>query len=151
MGIDPLGPAEAGRPGLPPTTAKTGFASQPSEHQEIPLNLHDLIVTSPQTTFFFRAAGPAPAHTPIFAGDVLVIDKAAPLKDGVLVVALDGEAFLVCRLRRQGQQWLLASETPGVPPMLITDPAQVFGRITHVVHPVPLFQAESVKPEGDSA
>ena len=142
MGAEPLGPAENDHHGLPPAPPKTGFASQPSEHQEIPLSLNDLIVPSPQTTFFFRAQGPVPEQTPIYEGDVLVIDKAAPLRDGVLVVAVDEDVFIIARLRREGATWMLASETPGMPPLLVTDQTQIFGRITAVVHQVPVLRQE---------
>src|SRR5215472_16228465 len=88
MPLDPLGKAGPSSNALPPTQERTGFASQPSEHQELPLNLNDLIVRHVGGTFYFRADGPPFDVLDIHAGDVLVIDRVEDIASGRLVVAV---------------------------------------------------------------
>nr|MBA3824240.1 hypothetical protein [Ktedonobacterales bacterium] len=68
MPLDPLGQAGASDNPLPPSRPKTGFTSQPSEHQERELNLHDLVVKHPHAVFYFRATGVSTETVQILEG-----------------------------------------------------------------------------------
>jgi len=60
--------------------------------EERPLDIHDLMVKNPSSTFFMKMESDGPDGTDIKAGDTLVIDRShSPKRGNVLVVAEDGE------------------------------------------------------------
>ena len=57
-----------------------------------PLDIHDYLVKHPASTFFMKMEGEGPEGSGIYAGDMLVIDRAITAKKGNLaVVIVDGE------------------------------------------------------------
>lgn len=64
-----LGRATRNRLGLPNRPPKTGFASQPAEHAEIPLDFNALLAPNPLGIYCFEAQAPASeGKVPIFQG-----------------------------------------------------------------------------------
>lgn len=60
--------------------------------EERPLDIHDLMVKNPSSTFFMKMESDGPEGTDIKAGDTLVIDRSlSPKRGSILVVAEDGE------------------------------------------------------------
>ena len=57
-----------------------------------PLDIHDYLVKHPASTFFMKMEGDGPEDSGVFAGDMLVIDRAITAKKGNLAVVIaDGE------------------------------------------------------------
>src|SRR5215469_10829031 len=136
MPIDPLGNAGASQNALPFSPPKTGFASQPAEHQELPLDLHDLIVKHTQGTFYFRASGESFGKIEVYDGEVVIVDRVLDIQDGRLVVAVDNEEFLVRWVEKRVSGWFLVTDNEGDAPIQILDSNMVFGVVTHVIHEV---------------
>src|SRR5215469_1738759 len=127
MPIDPLGNAGPSQNALPFSPPKTGFASQPAEHQELPLNLYDLVVKHTQATFYFRASGPPFDAIHIYEGDVVIVDRVLDIQDGRLVVAVDNEEFIVRWVEKRVNGWFLVTDNEEDAPILILDSSTVFG------------------------
>ena len=71
-------------------------------------------------------------------GDVLVVDRSLPAKEGAIVIAaLDGE-LTVKRLRRKGQAIELWPENEAYPVIRVQPDQEchVMGVVTNVIHPV---------------
>ncbi len=120
------------------TTVKrmlTGFPSPAEDMAEAPLSLDHLLVQRPASTFFVEMAGDALLDSGIFAGDVLVVDRALyPTYGAVVVAALDGE--LVARHYCPDSEAVhLLPAHPDVAPISVFDRSryQLWGVVTGVV------------------
>lgn len=111
-----------------------GFPSPADDHLEGQLDLHQLMVQRPASTFFARADGES-MMPDIHSGDLLVVDRSLQAQDGDIVVAtLDG-GLTVKRLRKTAEGWALASDNTAFPTFPI-DPeqgVQVWGVVTYSV------------------
>jgi DNA polymerase V len=96
-----------------------GFPSPADDYVEQRLSLDEHLVQHRESTFFMRVAGDSMREIGIFDGDLLVVDRALPAKDGCVVIAvLDGE-FTVKQLINTPQGQLLRSAHPDYPDMQI--------------------------------
>lgn len=113
-----------------------GFPSPAEDYPGQRLDLHQLLVKHPHSTFFLRARGQSMLGAGIHDGDLLVVDRSLEARDGsVAVVLLDGE-FTLKRLRRQaGRVWLQA-ENPDFPDIHPGPESQMelWGVVSHVIH-----------------
>ena len=113
-----------------------GFPSPADDYIETQIDLHDLLVTSPASTFFMRASGDAMAAAGIFDGDLLVIDRSVDARPGRYVVCTHAGSFLLRRLEgRPPRLWLVALD--GVSPPLPLEEggdAELWGVVVHAVH-----------------
>lgn len=81
----------------------TGFPSPAREFAEAPLDLHRLLVKNTPATYFFRLADDAPEFK-LFAGDLLVVDRALEAAAGALVlVVIEGEHVIRKLVDREGK------------------------------------------------
>ena len=85
-----------------------GFPSPADDHIEAVLDLNELLIRNPPSTFFVRAAGWSMVRAGILDGEILIVDRSEPPCHGDIVVAcLDGE-FCVKWLRVRGRRvWLV--------------------------------------------
>jgi len=115
--------------------ACTGFSAAGTDFRDTRLRLDDLIVPNPASTFFLRAEGESELGGCIHAGDILVVDRAAPTGNNSLVVAVvHGELVLRLLVRRTGR-WMLLSGRPEASRLEESD-FQIWGKVTYVLHPV---------------
>ena len=122
-----------------------GFPSPADDYIESQIDLHDLLVTSPSSTFFMRASGDAMAAAGIFHGDLLVIDRSVEARPGRYVICTHAGAFLLRRLEGQPPRlWLVAMDglTPALPLGEGSD-AELWGVVVHAVHHLPAGRAAS--------
>lgn len=122
-GSHPFGPA-APAPATEPdrgwpllaTPVPAGFPSPADEAVERRLSLDDHLIRQPESTFLMRVQGDALAGAGIRDGDLLVVDRAAPVTAGSLVVAVSAGAFALRRVGRdlQGRRVLQAVD-PATP------------------------------------
>lgn len=81
----------------------TGFASPAESYVEKRLDLNELIVNDPFTTFFFRYTGPATLG--VKTNNVLVIDRSFEPHEGDLVVIAEKECFKIRKYEGQSNVW----------------------------------------------
>jgi len=82
-----------------------GFPSPADDYIERHLDLRQLLIPHPASTFLARAQGDSMIELGIHNGDILIVDRAVePLHNDVVVAALDGD--LVCKILDKQQQGL---------------------------------------------
>lgn len=64
------------------------------------LDINDLVVKNPTSTFFVRVEGDSMEGAGIFSGDVLVVDRSVTARSGHIVVAAINGEMVVKRLQR---------------------------------------------------
>lgn len=126
---------EVARPKAAQQTAPiTMFASRPSAGFPAPgddqveniLDINDLVVKNPASTFFVRVEGDSMVGAGIFSGDVLVIDRSKDPKDGLIVVAAVNGELVVKRLSINGTEHRLLSENESYAPIMIGEDEECF-------------------------
>lgn len=100
---------------------QAGFPAPGDDQIEKVLDINDLVVHNPASTFFVRVEGDSMEGTGIFSDDVLVVDRSLTPKDGSIVVAAVYGEMVVKRLRAQGNTHILASENSRFEPIVINE------------------------------
>jgi len=115
-----------------------GFPSPADDYVEKRLDLNELLIKKPSSTFFVRAEGESMLGAGIHPGDVLVVDRSVHAGVGKIVVcALDGE-LTVKRLRSKEGKLVLAPENPDYSDIPIREEVEmvIWGVVTSVIHNV---------------
>jgi len=98
----------------------TGFPNpaldRRGKDQAFALDLNQLLVRRPSSTYLFQISGHHWAGHGVYDGDVAVIDRALPARDSDLVIAWQSSGFVVSRQRS------------------LPDDCQPWGVITAVIH-----------------
>ena len=114
-----------------------GFPSPAEDYVEMSLDLNRELVRNPASTFFARVRGVSMTGEGIGDGDLLVIDRAAEVRDGALAVCfIDGE-FTLKRVRTdqgEGCLWLVPAN-PDYVPLRVTqeNDFRIWGVVKHVI------------------
>lgn len=98
-----------------------GFPAPADDLVEKALDINDLVIQNPASTFFVRVQGDSMEGAGIFSGDVLVVDKAVTPVDGKIVVAAIYGEMVVKRLKKRGAGFELQSEQEGYEPISVAD------------------------------
>lgn len=113
-----------------------GFPSPADGYLDKELDLNELMVDSPPSTFFVRVEGDSMTGAGIFSGDMLIVNRAKEPTDGKIIIAvLDGE-LTVKRLRIKRDQTIqLEAENIAYQPILVTKEREfsIWGVVTGVV------------------
>lgn len=100
---------------LSSVSIQAGFPSPAADYSTRALDLNELLIEQPESTFFWRVRGPSMSGAGILEGSILVVDRALPARHGMIVVAaLDGE-FTVKRLYQRGSDVRLQAAHPDYP------------------------------------
>lgn len=99
---------------------QAGFSAPGDDLIESVLDINDLVVKNPASTFFVRVEGESMEGAGIFSGDVLVIDRSLIPKDGSIVVAAVYGEMVVKRLLKHGDTHILASENVQYEPIQVS-------------------------------
>ena len=105
---------------------QAGFPAPGDDQVEKVLDINDLVVKHPSATFFVRVEGDSMEGAGIFSGDVLVVDREVPPRDGSIVVAAVFGEMVVKRLKAQGNSYVLASENADYEPIVVTEDDDCF-------------------------
>lgn len=120
------------------TSVSAGQPCAADEQRNEWLDLNDYLVEHPADTFFVRVQGESMLEAGIHDGDLLIVDRAKPIRNHAIVVAyLNGECT-VKRLSKQGENLMLMPENAEFEPIPVTPDMQfdVFGVVTNVIHAV---------------
>lgn len=119
------------------TPVKAGFPNPAEDAPGIALDLNELMVPNPVSTYYLRVEGDSMIGAGITSGDIVVVDKSLDPKNGdIVVAAVDGD-FTLKHLKREGSQkaWLVAAN-PAYQPIALheaTD-AALWGVVTYIIH-----------------
>lgn len=116
----------------------TGFSSPGQDYRKKRLDLNDLIISHPESTFFLRVEGDGRSEVGIHSGDILVVDRALEPVNGSLIVAVVEGELVLRRLYIQGGRLWLLTELDSSEAREITRETDwaIWGVVTYVVHPV---------------
>lgn len=98
-----------------------GFPAPADDLIERALDINDLVVKNPASTFFVRVQGDSMEGAGIFSDDVLVVDRSIAPKDGSIVVAAVYGELVVKRLRKKGNTHTLVSENDSYEPIVVSE------------------------------
>lgn len=105
---------------------QAGFPAPGDDQVERVLDINDLVVHNPASTFFVRVEGDSMEGAGIFSGDVLVVDRSIEQKQGKIVVAAVNGELLVKRLSKIDGQPVLLSENDHYAPIYLGDDEECF-------------------------
>lgn len=115
-----------------------GFPSPADDYVEKRLDLNELLINKPASTFFVRAEGESMLGAGIHPEDVLVVDRSVhPGVGKIVVCALDGE-LTVKRLRSKEGKLVLSPENPNYQDIPLKEEVDmvIWGVVTSVIHNV---------------
>lgn len=97
------------------------------------LDIGQLLVKHPETTFFVKVEGESMLDASIHPGDLLVVDRSVVPRNNAIVIALVEGEFTVKRLSRKPVLRLVSSNQSH-PTKEIHPPFEVWGTVLWVVH-----------------
>ena len=119
----------------PPSQAYTGFSAAGGDFRGQRLTLDELIIAHPASTFFLQAEEECSLGGCIHPGDILVVDRAADISHGCLVVAVvQDEMVLRQVVSRGGRNFLRCGRAR--PEHGDHTQHEVWGKVIYVLHPV---------------
>lgn len=115
-----------------------GFPSPAEDYQDRKLDLNDLLIKRPSSTFFVRVSGPSMTGAGIFDGDLLVVDRSVTATDNKIVIAVVNGEFTVKRIRKKGERVFLQPENTSFKEMEILPGMDfvVWGVVVYCIHKV---------------
>lgn len=120
------------------TAVRAGVPTFSDDHIESRVDLHTHLVPHPQTTFLVRVQGDSMENAAIQEGDLLVVDRSLPAREGAIIIAaVDGE-LTVKRYRLSGGKVQLVPENERYKVLTITPEMDfhIWGVVTSVIHRV---------------
>ncbi|WP_032112613.1 LexA family protein [Candidatus Paracaedibacter symbiosus] len=148
-GAQSLGESIAMMAGLRPAETKVflplysnsvsaGFPSPAEDHVEMALDLNELLIAHPAATFFVRASGDSMINAGIHSGDILIVDRALPVKNKAIIIAAVNGELTVKRFIKNETGTYLMPENDAYPPLEIRDEMafSVWGVVKTVIHSV---------------
>ncbi|HFT1963519.1 TPA: translesion error-prone DNA polymerase V autoproteolytic subunit [Enterobacter ludwigii] len=111
-----------------------GFPSPAADYVEQRIDLNELLVAHPSSTYFVKAAGDSMAEAGIGDGDLLVVDSSRTAGHGdIVIAAVEGE-FTVKRLQLRPTVQLIPMNSAYSPIVVGSeDSLDVFGVVTFIV------------------
>ena len=111
-----------------------GFPSPAADYVEQRIDLNELLVAHPSSTYFVKAAGDSMIEAGISDGDLLVVDSSRTAEHGdIVIAAVEGE-FTVKRLQLRPTVQLIPMNSAYSPIIVSSeDTLDVFGVVTFIV------------------
>ena len=114
-----------------------GFPSPAEDWREKRLDVNDLVVPHPVSTYFMRVEGNSMHGACIDDGDIIIVDRAITATHNKIIVARLGEDFTLKRLQViNGRKIFLKSENPTYPAIEVSSRTdfEIWGCVTYVIH-----------------
>ncbi|HDP55228.1 MAG TPA: translesion error-prone DNA polymerase V autoproteolytic subunit [Bacteroidetes bacterium] len=118
------------------TFINAGFPSPADDYLEAKLDLNQLLIQNPSSTFFARVRGNSMVDAGIHDGDILIIDKSLePKQTSVLVCFIDGE-FTVKKVQKKNGDFYLMPQNKEFSPIKVDKGSdfRLWGVVTHCIH-----------------
>ncbi len=133
---DPLRPPRCQPLPLAGSAVAAGFPSPADDYIESRIDLNDVLIRHPSSTFFLRVSGESMRDAGILDGDLLVVDRAVEPRAGRVVVAVVEGAFTLKFLNQHQGRWRLEAAHPDYPPLELAerDDARIWGVAIHAIH-----------------
>ncbi len=130
-----IGPAKVSIP-LASEYVSAGFPSPADDYIDVGIDLNEVLVRHPTSTFFLRVSGHSMNGAGIQNGDLLVIDRSLDAKPGHVVVAIIDGAFTLKRLTRHNGFLYLEADNPSHPQLDLQhyENIQIWGVAVYSIH-----------------
>ncbi len=104
---------------------------QPTQHVEGRLDLNQLLVKHPLTTFYMKVTGDSMIDAGIFPDDLIVVDRAQETGNKSIIVARVGNELCIKMLRIEGESIWLEPANDAYQPIHITEEMdfEVWGKV----------------------
>ncbi|MCT4700419.1 translesion error-prone DNA polymerase V autoproteolytic subunit [Enterobacteriaceae bacterium H20N1] len=113
---------------------RCGFPSPAQDYVEQRIDLNELMVQHPSSTYFVKAAGDSMIDGGISDGDLLVVDSSRTAEHGDIVIAAVGGEFTVKQLQMRPTVQLNPLNSAYQPIIIGSeDDLEVFGVVTYIV------------------
>lgn len=122
-----------------PVSVPAGFPSPAQDYIAKRIDLNDLLVKHPASTFYVRAEGDSMSPS-INDGDLLVVDRNAEVVTGSIVLACLNDEFCIKELFKHSDGSLeLRSTNPDFPALNLPDDCtfEVWGKVTAAIKTTP--------------
>src|SRR5215475_13022608 len=103
-----------------------GFPSPADDHLDRDLDLHELLIQHPASTFYVRLAGDSMQGAGLYDGDILAVDRSIEPKHTDIVIAVLNSELTVKRLFKQGLLVQLHPANPRDPIITVTPDQELF-------------------------
>lgn len=119
-------------------SVQAGLPTAADDAIERKLDLNDHLVQDPKDTFFVRVSGASMTGAHIYDGDLLIVDRKKPIRNGKIVIASINGELTVKRLMTEKNKILLYPENPDFPAIEINNECdfRTLGVVTSVIHKV---------------
>lgn len=112
-----------------------GFPSPAQDYVEQTLDLNELCIRHPASTYFVRAEGDSMIEAGIFSGDILVVDRSLTAEHGDIVIAGISGEMTVKQLQTRPQVRLQPRNSAyRAIPIPEGCELEIFGVVTNVIH-----------------
>ena len=113
-----------------------GLPSQAEDEVHEELDLNELLIRRPESTFCVRVAGSSMINVGIHHNDILVVDKGISPENGKIVIAAVNGELTVKRLLKEKGKVTLMPENEKYPPIEIEEGMElhIWGVVTNVIH-----------------
>lgn len=114
-----------------------GFPSPADDFIDRKLDLNELLVSHPASTFFVRVQGDSMIDAGIHSGDILIVDRSLEPADNKIIIAVVNGELTVKRIGLKGKKLWLLPENRSFKATEVTSDMQfeVWGIVTNVIHP----------------
>lgn len=116
-------------------TVHAGFESPAGDYEEERISLDTYVSKYPNATFYVKVEGDCMIGSGINSGDLLVVNRSLPVKDGDVVLScLDGEFILRTYLKKNTTVYLMP-DNPDYEPIQITEfmKFEIWGVVHHTI------------------
>lgn len=123
-------------PKLMTSPIRAGFPNPAEDVSGQAMDLNELLVRHPVSTYYLRVEGDSMSGGGIISGDIVVVDKSLEARSGdVVVAAVEGE-FTLKRFKKQGSKAWLMPENLDFQPIELDEQrdAVIWGVVTYTIH-----------------
>ncbi len=113
-----------------------GFPSPAESYEECRLDINDIVVTHPDTTFYVKVKGESMIEANISDSDILVVDKSVEAKHNSIVIAIIDNQFTVKTLYCKDEIIKLIPANPNFPEICFKDEEElnIWGVVKYIIH-----------------
>ena len=113
-----------------------GFPSPAEDYLEKKLDLNELLIQHPSSTFFIRVNGDSMTGAGINHDNILIVDRSLEPVNGKIVIAIVNGEFTVKRLIRKDNEFKLVAENPDYPSIEATEElsCEIWGVVTSSIN-----------------
>lgn len=120
------------------SSVQAGFPSPADDEMDQKLDLNELLIKRPASTFFLKVSGSSMIGAGIHDKDILIVDRSLEPTHGKIVIAAVNGELTVKRLSINGKKIFLTAENAAYAPIEIKDGSElhIWGVVTNVIHSV---------------